>query len=85
MLGPILGAVGINALKSHATHAYAEQWPYLLGGLFIFVTLFMPKGIIGLPEQFRELKRRWTTRGDRSEPVARVADRATGATPSEGP
>jgi ABC-type branched-subunit amino acid transport system permease subunit len=58
MLGPILGAVGINALKSYATHAYAEQWPYLLGGLFIFVTLFMPKGLIGLPGQCRELWRR---------------------------
>ena len=59
MLGPILGAVGINAIKSHATHAYAEQWPYILGGLFIFVTVFMPKGIIGLPGQLRELGRRW--------------------------
>jgi len=62
MVGPILGAVGINALKSHATHAYAEQWPYLLGGLFLFVTLFMPKGIIGLPEQIRNLRRRWAGR-----------------------
>jgi ABC-type branched-subunit amino acid transport system permease subunit len=58
MLGPIVGAIGINSLKSYATHAYAEQWPYILGFLFIFVTIFMPKGIIGLPEQFRDLKRR---------------------------
>lgn len=62
MLGPIIGAVGINWLKSFATHAFAEQWPYILGVLFIFVTLFMPKGIIGLPEQFRELRRRWLAR-----------------------
>jgi len=58
MLGPILGAVGINGLKSYATHAFAEQWPYIIGFLFIFVTIFMPKGIIGLPEQFRALRRR---------------------------
>ena len=25
MLGPILGAIGINSLKSYATHAFAEQ------------------------------------------------------------
>lgn len=62
MLGPILGAVGINSLKSYATHAFAEQWPYIIGFLFIFVTIFMPKGIIGLPEQFRELKRRFQKR-----------------------
>lgn len=62
LLGPILGAVGCNALKSYATHAFAEQWPYFLGILFIFVTLFMPKGIVGLPEQFRTLRQRWQRR-----------------------
>jgi urea transport system permease protein len=56
LIGPILGAVGINALKSWSTHAFAEQWPYILGALFVFVTLFMPKGIVGLPEQFRALR-----------------------------
>jgi urea transport system permease protein len=59
LLGPILGAVGINALKSYATHGFAEQWPYILGALFIFVTVFMPKGIIGIPEQLRAAKDRW--------------------------
>jgi urea transport system permease protein len=59
LLGPILGAVGCNALKSYATHAFAEQWPYILGTLFVFVTLFMPKGIIGLPDQLRALWRRF--------------------------
>jgi urea transport system permease protein len=62
MLGPILGAVGINALKSYATHSFAEQWPYVLGALFVFVTVFMPKGIIGLPGQLREIKQRWFKR-----------------------
>ena len=68
MLGPILGAVGINGLKSYATHSFAEQWPYIIGFLFIFVTVFMPKGIIGLPAQFRELKRRYQKRNENSDP-----------------
>jgi len=55
LIGPILGAVGVNALKSWSTHAFAEQWPYILGALFVFVTLFMPKGIVGLPAQFKAL------------------------------
>jgi urea transport system permease protein len=59
LLGPILGAVGCNALKSYATHSWAEQWPYILGGLFIFATLFMPKGLIGVPDQFRAIWRRF--------------------------
>jgi len=70
MLGPILGAVGINGLKSYATHSFAEQWPYIIGFLFIFVTVFMPKGIIGLPAQFRELKRRYQKRNENSDPPA---------------
>src|SRR5260221_9997527 len=59
LLGPILGPVGCNALKRYATHAFAEQWPYILGGLFIFATLFMPNGIVGLPDQLRRLRNRF--------------------------
>ncbi len=59
LIGPILGAVGVNWIKSFATHKAPEYWLYILGGLFIFVVLFMPKGIVGLPAQFRELKKRW--------------------------
>ena len=59
LLGPILGAIGINSLKSYATHSFAEQWPYVLGGLFVFVTLFMPKGLIGLPDQLRGLAKKF--------------------------
>jgi len=80
MLGPILGAVGINSLKSFATHAFAEQWPYILGLLFIFVTIFMPKGIIGLPEQFREIKRRLAARKALAAEAARAGE-AAAATP----
>jgi len=76
LLGPILGAIGCNALKSYATHAFAEQWPYILGGLFIFVTLFMPQGIVGLPRQLRELKERFLHKpnGAASQPKAAVTD-----------
>jgi len=78
MLGPILGAIGINGLKSYATHAFAEQWPYIIGFLFIFVTIFMPKGIIGLPAQFREIKRRFSQRNSHSDTPA-VAESASAA------
>jgi len=57
LVGPILGAFGINWLKSYATHAFAEQWPYILGILFVLVTLFMPKGLVGIPSQLAGLKR----------------------------
>jgi urea transport system permease protein len=58
LVGPILGAVGVNALKSWATRALPDLWLLLLGGLFIVVTLFLPKGIVGIPEQLRQFQRR---------------------------
>jgi urea transport system permease protein len=48
IIGPIIGAVLVNAGKSVFTGAFPDFWLYCLGGLFIFVTLFLPKGIVGL-------------------------------------
>ena len=53
LIGPIVGAVLVNASKSWLTVAIPEAWLYLLGGLFIVVTLFAPYGIAGLWKQWR--------------------------------
>jgi urea transport system permease protein len=76
LLGPILGAFGVNAMKSWATRAYPDLWLLFLGGLFVLVTLFMPKGIVGLPEQLRALWQRFT-RKPVKEAVAAPQDGAT--------
>lgn len=52
LVGPILGAVGVNALKNWATHAFPAYWPIFLGGMFILIVLFLPKGVISLPGLF---------------------------------
>jgi urea transport system permease protein len=46
--GAILGAVLVNLGKTWLTSALPEIWLFAIGGLFIFVTLFLPRGIIGL-------------------------------------
>jgi len=56
IIGPIIGAVLVNAGKSVFTGAFPDFWLYCLGGLFIFVTLFMPKGIVGLFTRVRARK-----------------------------
>jgi urea transport system permease protein len=58
LIGPILGAVGINALKSWATRAYPDLWLIILGGMFVLVVLFMPRGIVGVPAQLKGLWQR---------------------------
>ena len=60
LIGPIIGAFAVNAMKSWATRAYPDLWLIFLGGMFVFVTVFMPKGIVGLPEQFRRFWKRFT-------------------------
>lgn len=47
LYGAPLGAILVNYAKSYFTGALPEVWLFLLGGLFIAVTLFMPKGIVG--------------------------------------
>jgi len=47
LYGAVLGAILINYAKSYFTGALPEVWLFMLGGLFIAVTLFLPKGIVG--------------------------------------
>jgi urea transport system permease protein len=48
LIGGAIGAILINGLKSWLTAAYPDVWLYVLGALFIAVTLFLPQGVAGL-------------------------------------
>jgi urea transport system permease protein len=48
LYGAILGAVLVNYAKTYLTGAFPEIWLYALGALFVLVTVFLPRGIIGL-------------------------------------
>jgi urea transport system permease protein len=47
LIGPILGAFLVNGAKSWLTVTAPEYWLYVLGALFIAVTLFLPNGVVG--------------------------------------
>ena len=47
LIGAALGAVLVNFAKTWLTGALPDVWLYALGALFIGVTLFLPKGIVG--------------------------------------
>lgn len=51
LVGAVVGAGGVNAMKSWLTGAAPDFWLFFLGGLFIVVTLLMPQGIVGLARQ----------------------------------
>ncbi|NDC74465.1 urea ABC transporter permease subunit UrtC [bacterium] len=67
LLGPVLGAFFVNALKSWATRSVPELWLYIIGGLFIVVVLFLPGGLISLPARFRLLWARYRSRASRPD------------------
>lgn len=48
MIGAVLGAVIVNGAKTLFTGWFPEIWLFALGALFVGVTLFMPKGVMGL-------------------------------------
>ncbi|PSN06670.1 urea ABC transporter permease subunit UrtC [Siccibacter turicensis] len=48
LIGPVLGAGLVNGAKSFFTVAMPEYWQLFLGLIFILVTLFLPRGVIGL-------------------------------------
>ncbi|HXP77511.1 MAG TPA: urea ABC transporter permease subunit UrtC [Stellaceae bacterium] len=57
LVGALVGAVAVNLLKSWLTGAVPEAWLFVLGGLFILVTLVFPRGVVGLAQQLRDLRR----------------------------
>ena len=59
LVGAALGAVAVNYLKTYLTGALPELWLFVLGGLFIAVTLFFPKGIVGEIGRLSNLMKRF--------------------------
>jgi len=53
LIGPVFGAFFVNGTKSVFTAVWPEGWLYVLGGLFIAVTLFLPQGLMGLARRFK--------------------------------
>jgi urea transport system permease protein len=59
--GTLIGAVGgawlVNVAKSVFTVAAPESWLFVLGGTFVGVTLFAPRGLAGLVASLRRRPR----------------------------
>ncbi|WP_163267226.1 urea ABC transporter permease subunit UrtC [Chelativorans alearense] len=77
LIGPIVGAVLVNAGKSWFTGVFPEFWLFALGGLFVAVTLFLPKGIVGA------LAQGWTAL--KAQRVSAQAEDGSDAAPEPSP
>ena len=79
LTGAVLGAVLVNYAKTVFTSGMlAPYWLFMLGALFVLVTLLMPRGIIGTLQQW------WAPwRAQRAEAKAEAAASAPQANPAE--
>ncbi len=76
LVGAALGAILVNFGKTVFTGALPEYWLFALGLLFVLVTLFLPKGILGLIDQMK--------RKARPEPKNDFAEEGAGANAVQG-
>ena len=69
LVGALVGAALVNLAKSWFTVALPEYWLYVLGFLFIAVTLFMPQGVVGLLKKRKSSKPEETNHAEPEKPV----------------
>ena len=70
LIGAALGAILVNFGKSVLTGALPEAWLFALGLLFLLVTMFLPKGILGLYDQWRSHRETRAVNAPRSADTA---------------
>jgi urea transport system permease protein len=56
LYGAIAGAILVNFAKTRFTGLFPEAWLFALGGLFVVVTIFLPKGVVGLIDKYTRKK-----------------------------
>lgn len=74
LYGAVIGAFLVNYAKTYFTGAFAELWLFLLGGLFVLTTLYLPKGVVGLWHQFNEKRAEKTMPDNDDDTVTELAN-----------
>jgi urea transport system permease protein len=57
LVGAAIGAIAVNYAKTYFTGVLPEYWLFALGLLFVLVTLFLPRGVMGLFTRLRPLRK----------------------------
>jgi urea transport system permease protein len=80
LTGAVLGAVLVNYAKTYFTSGpLAPYWLFILGGLFIAVTLLLPRGIVGTAQQW------WATWRERKPDAQSTVANGAATSPSPRP
>lgn len=58
LIGAAVGALIVATLESWLTATLPDAWLYVLGAMFILVTIFLPRGVLGLIDTVAERRAR---------------------------
>ena len=83
LVGPIIGAISVNSLRSWASQAAPDYWLVMLGGLFVVVVLLLPGGIVSIPARLKELSQRLRRPPPDPDPTPRAASASSAPVPNE--
>ncbi|MEB4593266.1 urea ABC transporter permease subunit UrtC [Candidatus Thiothrix sp. Deng01] len=61
LYGAVMGAILVNYAKTVFTGLMPDSWLFMLGALFVLVTLYLPQGLAGLARHLR--RSRWLHKG----------------------
>ncbi len=67
LIGAVYGTLVVSAAKTFFSENFPELWLFLIGALFIGVTMFLPQGLAGL---FARLRGRRSQAGTEENPAA---------------
>ena len=74
LIGPVVGALIVNAAKSGLSESLPDFWQYFLGALFVGSVVLFPDGVVGaLGRGVRKLNRLRQAGGPDSEPSRELA------------
>ena len=81
LYGAIVGAILVNYAKTVFTGIFPDGWLYALGLIFVLVTLFLPKGIVGIIGMIRakQAERKALAAADAAREAAPAAEPAAAA------
>ncbi|MDQ0313843.1 urea ABC transporter permease subunit UrtC [Amorphus orientalis] len=84
LVGSIVGAVLVNFGKTYFTGAFPELWLFVLGALFVVVTVLLPRGIMGPFFGLIDRRRQRKLIAEQQESAARAsAEREAGVDPDD--
>ena len=55
LLGAVYGSMLVGSAKTFFSENFVQYWIYLIGGLFVFVVMFLPEGLAGLIDRLRRV------------------------------